>query len=82
MAHSLAYERRRQAAIEALWQNVSAFVATLRTVPPDVRALALEAFEAEAARLLGPGSPLLKQMVRTLRRGLPGPPHSTPPTGP
>ena len=72
MAHSLAYERRRQAAIEALWENVSAFRATLGTVPAEVRALALETFEAEAARLLGPGSPLLKAMVHALRRGLPG----------
>ena len=71
MAHSLAYEQRRRAAIEALWENVSAFRATLRDVPPEVRALALEAFEAEAARLLGLGSPLLREMSLALRRGLP-----------
>ena len=71
MAHSLAYERRRQVAIEALWQNVGAFRATLRRVPPDVRAIVIEAFEAEAARLLGPHSPLLKAMVHALRHNLP-----------
>ncbi len=73
MAHSLAYERRRQVAIAALWENVSAFHDTLRRVPPDVQAIAIETFEAEAARLLGSGSPLLKEMVHALRRGLPGP---------
>ncbi len=71
MAHSLAYERRRRAAIEALWENVSAFRATLGTVPPEVRRLAIETFQAEAARLLGPNSPLLKAMVHALRRNLP-----------
>jgi hypothetical protein len=74
----LAYERRRQAAIEALWENVSAFRATLGSVPAEVRALALETFEAEAARLLGPGSPLLKAMVQALRRGGPLPSRSGP----
>ncbi len=78
MAHSLAYERRRQVAIEALWENVCAFRATLRRVPPDVRAIAIETFEAEAARLLGPRSPLLKAMVHALRRGGPLPSRSGP----
>ena len=77
MAHSLAYERRRQIAIEALWENVCAFRATLRTVPPAVRDIAIETFEAEAARLLGPASPLLKEMLHALRRGLPGAPKPT-----
>ncbi len=77
MAHSGAYERRRRVAIEALWENVCAFRATLRTVPPAVRDIAIETFEAEAARLLGPGSPLLKEMVHALRRGLPGAPKPT-----
>jgi len=80
VAHSVAYERRRQAAIEALWANVSAFRATLHTVPPEVRAIAIETFQAEAARLLGPNSPLLKAMVHALRRNMPGTP-STSPTG-
>ncbi len=71
MAHSLVYERRRRAAIEALWENVSAFRATLGTVPPEVRAIALETFQAEAARLLGPDSPLLQAMVQALSRDLP-----------
>lgn len=78
MAHSVAYERRRQAAIQALWENVGAFSATLRTVPPDVRAIALQHFEAEAARLLGPGSPLLKKMVHALRCGISSMPKPTP----
>ncbi len=78
MAHSAAYERRRQAAIEALWENVSAFRATLRTVPPEVRALAIQTFEAEAARLLGAGSPLLRAMVLALRRAGPFPSRSGP----
>jgi len=80
VAHSLAYERRRQAAIEALWENVSAFHDTLCRVPPDVQAIAIETFQAEAARLLGPTSPLLKAMVHALRRNMPGTP-STSPTG-
>ncbi len=71
MAHSAAYERRRRAAIEALWENVSAFRATLGTVPPEVRRLAIETFQAEAARLLGPNSPLLKAMVHALHHNLP-----------
>lgn len=78
MAHSVAYERRRRVAIQALWENVGAFSATLRTAPPDVRAIALQTFEAEAARLLGPGSPLLKEMVRALRCGISGAPKPTP----
>lgn len=76
MAHSLAYERRRQAAIEALWENVSAFRDTLCTVPPAVRALAIEVFEAEVTRLLGVESPLLQEMSRALRRGGPNPSRS------
>jgi hypothetical protein len=71
VAHSLVYERRRRAAIEALWENVSAFRATLGTVPPEVRRLAIEAFQAEAARLLGPNSPLLRAMVHALRHDFP-----------
>ena len=80
MAHSLAYERRRQTAIEALWENVSAFRATLHTVPPEVRAIALETFQAEVARLLGPDSPLLKAMVHALRRDPSGTPNTSPAT--
>ncbi len=78
MAHSEAYERRRQVAIQALWENVGAFSATLRTVPPEVRAIALQTFEAEAARLLGPGSPLLKEMVHALRCAITRAPKPTP----
>jgi hypothetical protein len=69
VAHSITYERRRQAAIEALWENVSAFRTVLLNVPPDVRILAIETFEAEATRLLGPASPLLREMSRALRHG-------------
>jgi hypothetical protein len=36
-----------------------------------VRRLAIEAFQAEAARLLGPKSPLLRAMVHALRHDFP-----------